>query len=527
MRLPYLILVLLLLSSVGAAQLAPNKERFDIVLHPGEVGIKTLKVTNVGDTPTVWISKTQVSGSAKEFISLDVPKVKAIPPRGNAEIKIYFLVPPKTKPGTYTGFIYLLNGVPLSMPIRIEFNINVIGKESYGLSITINDAVSASAYAGAKDCAQLDLAVKNLGNFRDIASIDTSLLPDGWTATIKDGEKEFPLPYNVPLAPGITRLMKLLIKSSKPGNKGQINVVATSLSNSSRNDSVQASIEFGIVVRGYSANIDVPKKMVGNKTYRGSFNLLLDVKERILVTIVSPPELMIIPLAQVMEVTPDKKGTANFTMLASRPGEYPLAFRLIDSHGIPMPEEMATVNVVQPEGLAVLTGEEFLHGTVASLANSENKNISVITVPPGKLREDDRERIQNFARVVILGNESIVSPDAENALNGLEIKRIQGMNLCEETWLFTAEIWQNGTSEVILSSPRPADIFRAYRVANTKGLPVVLCEGNVTETTRSVIKEMTRRNVPFSKALTVGEIGKEARLALRAVGVSTEDVTQQ
>jgi hypothetical protein len=524
MKLMYLIMILFLLCSVGAAQLAADKERFDVVLHPGDVLEKTLKVTNVGDAPIVKISSTQVSGSAKKFILLNIPKVKGLQPRGNTEIKIYFFVPTETKPGSYTGYIYLLNSAPPSLPIRIEFNINVVGRENYGLSITINDAVTASTYAKPKGLAQFDLAVKNLGTFRDIASIDTSPLPNGWTVSIKDGEKEFPLPYDIPLNPGTTHPMKLLIESSEPGEKGQINIVATSLGNSSRNASVQANVEVGIVFRGYTVDIKVPEMMVSNKTYRGSLSLMLDVKERIPVTIVAPPELMVIPLAMVMEVAPDKKGTATFTMLASRPGEYPLVFKLIDSHGIPLPKEMVNVNVVQPVGLAVLTGDEFLHGTVASLADLENRSISVITVPPGKLREDDRERLQNFARVVILGNESVVSPDAEKTMEGTEIRRIQGENLCEETWLFTAEIWQNGTTEVVLSSSRPIDIFKAYLVANMNGLPLVVCEGNLTDAARSVIKEMTRRNIPLSKALTVGEIGEEATTAMQDAGVLTEEV---
>ena len=40
----------------------------------------------------------------------------------------------------------------------------------------------------------------------------------------------------------------------------------------------------------------------------------------------------------------------------------------------------------------------------------------VVNVPPGKLGEKTIERLQDYSRVVILGNQSIVSIDAEKAL---------------------------------------------------------------------------------------------------------------
>ncbi len=41
MRLIYPIITLFLLISAATAQLSPDKERFDVVLHPGEVEEKT------------------------------------------------------------------------------------------------------------------------------------------------------------------------------------------------------------------------------------------------------------------------------------------------------------------------------------------------------------------------------------------------------------------------------------------------------------------------------------------------------
>ena len=526
MRLIYPIVILLLLTSAGAAQLAPDKERFDIVLHPGDVEERTLKVTNVGDAPIFEITGTRMSGSAKDFIFLGMPEKKALQPQEEAEIKIFFAIPPETRPGSYTGFIYLLDSTPPSMPIRIEFNLNIVGKESYGLSMTINDAKSASISAKADDIAQFDLAIKNLGVFRDVALIDTSPLPEGWTVTLQEGDKELSLPHDLPLDPGVTHTMKLNIQTSKPGKKGDITVTAVSLGNRSKNVSVDADVEFGMAVRGYTTDIEVPDRMVANKTYKGSFGIMLEVREKVLIGLVTPPEIMAIPMSQVVEVTPDKLGVANFTMLASRPGDYQIIFKLVDSNGIPMPEEMASIKVVPPEGVAVLTGDDFLYSTVASLCTPDNKTLAIITVPPGKLRDKDQEFLQDFTRVVILGNQSIVSADAEKSLAGIEIKRIQGASLCEECWLFAAEMWQNGTSAVVLSSPKPVHIFRAYQVAKMGGLPLVVCEGSVTEAAKAAIKELTKRNVTLSKALRVGEIGEETTRALQDAGVSMEEVTQ-
>ena len=106
-----------------------------------------------------------------------------------------------------------------------------------------------------------------------------------------------------------------------------------------------------------------------------------------------------------------------------------------------------------------------------------------------------QERLQDYSTVLILGNQSIVSDDVEKVLDGIEVKRIDGDSLYEECWLFAAEIWQNGTAEVVLSSSRPADIFRAYQVAKMDGMPMVVCEGSVTEASNAAIKEMTKRNV--------------------------------
>lgn len=526
MRLTYLIVILFLLASSAAAQLAPDKERFDVVIHPGEVEEKTLKVTNVGDESISKISSTSVSGTAKDFIFLGIPEAKEgkalLQPQDKAEIKIFFAIPPETKPGSYTGFIYLLDSSPPSMPIAIEFNVDVIGVGSYGVGMTINDARSSSIFAKADETAQFDLAVKNLGTFRDVASINTSALPEGWTVTLVDGEKEQSLPYELSLQPGVTHIMKLQIQSSQPGKESKMRITATSLGNSTKNATVEAQVDFGMAIRGYNVDIEVPERMVANKTYKGSFAVMLDVREKVLVGVVTPQDLMVIPLAQVVDVTPDNPGNASFSMLASKPGEYPLVFKLIDSNGIPMPEEVTTVKVVQPEGVAVLTGDDFLYSTVASLAAQDNRTVPVITVPRGKLSENDLEQLQGYARIVILGNESIVSGDAEKELIGTETKRIEGGSLCETCWRFVAELRQNGISRVVLSTTKPSDVFRAYRYATINGLPVVICDGDPNSATLSVIENLTKRNVTLSKVLTMGEVGEGTAKALAGMNISME-----
>jgi putative cell wall-binding protein len=526
MRQIYPIIILFLLIASSSAQLEADKERFDVVLHSSDLEERTLKVTNIGDATIQKISKTEVSGTARDYIFLDMPEEKPLKPQDKAEIKIYFALPPETRPGSYTGFLYLLDSAPPSLPKRIDFNLTVIGQESYGISMTIDDAKAAQLSANANDIAQFELAVKNLGVFRDVASIDSGPLPDGWSVTLLDGEKTQGLPYDVPLDPGTTHTMKLQVQTTSPGKKGNLAILAKSLGNQSMNSSVEAEVDFAAEVRGYNVDIKVPEKMAANKTYKGSFNIMLDVKEKILVGIVTPPELMVIPLAQTVEVTPVKPGTANFTLLASKSGDYPIIFRLMDSQGIPMPEEVASVKVIMPQGMVVLTGDDFLYSTIASVSTLGNgtADFDLVTIPPGKIGETDLEKLQDYSRILILGNQSVVTGDAENSLQGAEIERIDTGSLYEECWLYADKIWRNGTAEVVLSSPLQTDIFRAYQKARMTGAPIIVCNGNVTEKVNTVIGEMTKRNATLSNAYLAGKIGAEYTKPLLSAGIKTEEV---
>jgi hypothetical protein len=153
-----------------------------------------------------------------------------------------------------------------------------------------------------------------------------------------------------------------------------------------------------------------------------------------------------------------------------------------------------------------------------------NSTYAIVTLPPGKISDEDIERLQDFNTVVIFGNQSVVSLDAEKIMNEMEVKRIESDNLCNECWLLLAELWTNGTSEVVLSSTRPVDVFGAYQLAKMRGLPMVICEGNVNDAAKSAISEMTKRNVTLSKALIFGEIGEENIRALQNVNITIEEV---
>ena len=526
----YLIVILFLLIAAGSAQLAPDKERFDVVLHPGDLEQRVLTVTNIGDATIFKISKTQMSGTAKDYIFMDMPEdmpeEKPLLPQDSAEINIYFALPPETQPGTYSGFLYLLDSAPPSLPIRIDFVIEVIAQESYGIGMTIDDAKSAELSANAEDIAQFDLAVKNLGAFRDVASIGTLQIPEGWSVELIDGEDAIDLPYDLPLDPGTTHTMQLQIQTTRPGRKENMTITATSLGNQSKNSSAEAIVDFAVAVRGYKVDIKVPDNMVVNKTYEGSFNIMLDVKETVMVGIITPPELMVIPIAQTVDVSPQNPGVANFTMLASQSGEYPIIFRLMDSQGIPMPEEVSSVNVVQPSGLVVLTGDDFTYSTIASVSFMGNgtAGFDVITTPPSKIRETDLEKLQGYSEVVILGNDSVVSDDTEKLLEGAQTKRIGTGNLYEECWQYIREVYVNGTADVVLSGPKSADIFRAYQLAKVSGVPIVVCQGDVTEDAKEAIKEMTKRNASLTSALYVGDIDLKYTKPLTDAGIKTEKV---
>jgi hypothetical protein len=527
MKLSIPIIILFLLAWTAAAQLSSDRDRFDIEVHPGEVVEKVLTLTNIGDTPISEISVTSLGGDAKDFVFLDIPESEILSPKDKKEINIFFAIPPETKPGTYAGFMYLIDSSPPSMPLVVEFHINVVKQESYSISLSINDAKAALEFAQADEPAEMDLVVKNLGQFRDVASINSSFVPEGWSVSLLEGDDEVFLPYDVQLGPGASHEMKLKISSVNPGQQGQVNMTATSLGNASQNSSVQAWIKFGLAIRKYKAIVDVPAKMVVNRSYSGSFSIELDVSETIKLGVLTPPPLMVIPLTQAFLVSPEKAGVANFTLLASRPGVYPILFKAVDSNGMPLPDEIATITVIEPSGQAVLTGDSFLYKTIASLYRQDNQSVPIILVPSSGLSEKDKESLLSYSKVVILGNESVVSLDVEKLLADIpDVKRLEGENIGETTMRFISEMWKNGTAGVVISGPKDVDIFRAYQEARTLNFPLVIIDSSLTSTARSMIHDLTKRNIRLSRALIVGKVADDTVKALKEMGISVEEVAQ-
>lgn len=519
------IIALVLLSGAASAQVSVDRDRFDVVLHPGEVEEKVLTLTNTGGAVITKVSNTPVGGNAKDFVFLDLSDVHTIAPLDKGSIKIFFAVPSEVKPGTYTGFMYILDDVPPSTPVVVNFNVEVVRKESYGLSMTINDARSASTLAKPDDPAEFDLAVENLGDFRDVVSIDVVTMPGGWSANLLERDNEIPLPYQLPLGPGIIHPMKLQFRSDNGGERGDVQIMATSLGNKSVSSSVNASVEFGAKVRGYSTKVEVPEHIATNRTYTGSLRISLDVNQEIDVGLIVPPELMVIPLVQAVMVTPDEAGVANFTMMATRPGRYPVLFKLIDSNGIPMPDELAVVTASEPNGTVVLTSDGIRYNTIASLGTVDNSSLPFMAAAGGTLSQKDRESLQAFARVIILGNESIVPMDTERYLaQSVNVTRIDGNSLFDTSLMYISAIATNGTSSIVFAGPKDADFFKAYRESKIRNLPLVICDSGMTDGTKLILRSLTARDIRFIHAVVVGKVGEDIIKSLEEMGISIEKV---
>jgi putative cell wall-binding protein len=530
MRFVEAVLLLILLAMPVHAQLAADKEVIDIELHPGELDTRTITLLNTGDKAIYDVTISPIGGDAKDILLLSKHKIEKIEPNTKddeekkAKITVICAIPPELKPGVYSGFFYIYDGSLPNTPISVQIKVKVLTQESYGLSLFIDDMRQAYDFTRADDAAVFDISVRNQGTFRDVAALSISEIPEAWEATLEYGDEEIELPYEVPLNPGMSRSLKLMIKSSLPGNKGQLTLTATSLGNRSKNVSVIADAEFGMEVRGYSVEIDVPEKMATNRSYEGALAIVLDVIERVMVRIDSPQEVIAIPQTQIVDVWPDRPGTANFTMLASSTGEYPLTFQLMDSNGIPMPEEKVSLHVVEPEGTAILTGDDFTYKALASLAAPDNRTLPVVIAPSGRLSTRDRERLQAYSHVVILGDQSVISNATENALQGIDVKRLSGETLCETSWRFTAEIWQNGTKEAVLCASDAADLFKGYQMALQRGLPLIICDKTMSSSARSMAEALGKRKLKLSKVIIVGKIDDETRKTLAGLGISLEEV---
>jgi putative cell wall-binding protein len=529
MKLIYLLIAIMILICTASAQLVVDKNKFDLELHPGEAQIKVITLKNMGTTPIYDVSTTPVGGDAKELIYIQMPTIDEVDPEKEIKdedrpvIPVVFVVPPETKPGNYTGYMYILDNTPPSVPIPIEFNIDVIKQESYGLDMLINDAASSEAFADPNEPAQFDLSVRNLGEFKDVALINATSLPQGWSVTLFEGDSAVSLPYSLPIESGDSHDLKVQIMSPTPGAKGTVELTATSLGNSSKSSKVSAFSEFGIAIRGYEVNIDVPGMIIVNKTYSGAVSIVLNVDEIINISMVTPPELMAIPNQKIVVTTPEDVGVMNFTMLATQPGLYSMVFKLQDSNGVSMPDEMATLLAVMPNGTAVLTSDDFAYKTIASLSIPENASAEVVTSSSPDLSEEKKKNLLMYSKVLILGGNSVISNDTEKSLNsGQEVKRIDGNDLGEASWKLISELWQNGTSEVVMSGPSDVDIFKGYEEAKNLSLPLVVGSPELTNETKSTVKDLMNRENKLSRILVVGNVSRETAEALANMGISVE-----
>jgi len=524
MRFLYLIVIISLLLGAAAGQLSPDRERFDVELHPGEVAHKVLTLTNVGDEPIFELTNTPVGGDARDFIVLDLPKIKGIDPEDDVEVDIFFLIPPEAEPGVYQGFFYLFDDAPPSMPMVIDFQIKVVEQESYGVSLTINDAQSASGEGDPENPAEFDLLVRNTGRFKDVIVVDTPEVPPGWNPVLLDGDRIVGPPYEMALPSGSSKELYLDVEFEENSQSGTLNVLATSLGNSSINSSVKAAIDVGMAVRGYNVRAGVPNNMVVNRTYTGNFLIMLEKDEKISLDIITGPELLVVPSSQVVPVKRIGGGEANFTMMATRPGNHLMVFAMEDSMGVPIPEELVFVRAEEANGTVILTIDSLPYTTIAALASYGNQTIPVITVSSSQLGKEERIRLYPYQEVVILGNRSVIGDQVEKELAEFtNVSRISGEDICETSWLLASKMWPQGTREIVVCGPRDMDVLKGYQLAKEKGLPVVICQDGLSDLAISVLEDLKSRDEPLTKALLMG-VPDEVASVLQDAGLETEVV---
>jgi hypothetical protein len=513
----YLILIMLILSGIASAQLKPDRERFDIEIHPGEVIHKTLTLTNTGEEPVSRIRATSVGGDAKDMIMIDIP-TKAIDPGDDMDVDIFFMAPPETRPGSYTGFFYIFDETaPPALPIAISFNLNVIEKDSYNVGLYINDAREASGEVTPDEPAEFDLEVRNTGRFRDLIEIYIPEVPEGWHPKLFDGDEEIDLPYSLPPPSGSSRLLSLEVEVDENARSGSMKIVAESQGNRSKNASVAVNLDVGVVVKGYDVRIDVPKRMIVNRSYEGRITLFLENNVKVMVDAISDPSLLIVPSSMVLDIN-GKFGSANFTLIATEPSGYATVFRMVDSNGVPFPPEIVYLEAIEPTGLAIITSTDPRYTAIASLISGNNTTVPVVQVED-RVSSDIRERLLPYRDVIILGDESAVSRNIESGLSGFNVSRIAGADLAETSWILADRMWSNQTA-VVVSGPGEIDIFRSYQIAKRAGVPLVVCGDELTDSIMTSIKSMMAKGL--KKAIIASGVSDSTAESLRAMGISTE-----
>lgn len=517
----YPLLIISLLIGAASAQLQPDRERFDIEIHPGEVEYKSIDLTNVGDDPITAVTISAVGGSGKDLIQVEVPEMDELEPGDDVTLDVYLVVPKETEPGDYTGFFYIFDDAQPSVPIVIDFSIAVTEAESYGVSLTIDDAHFTSGSAGPDESVDFELQIKNTGKFRDVIYLDVPAVPEGWDLTFEDGDDEVFLPYEVPLSPGSSKTLDLTIDTSEEAVSSSMEITASSLGNQSKNSTVAAYVDVGVAVRGYDVYIDLPSKMVVNRSYTGTITILLEKDERIKVDMISDPELLTVPSTLYVPITANNPVTTNFTVMASAPGDYVLLVNMMDSEGIPLPPELVIVRAVEPSGLSIVTGSDVRYTAMASLIPVDGFAIPVTSISGGVLGTEEREKLLSYAAVLILGNESVVPIEVEEDLSrDLNVTRIGGADLCETSWVFASRMWTNGTEYVVVTGPDEIDVLKAYQIAKEKSAPLIICDGTISEALMPVIEGMVEKGL--SKALIAGVVAENTTRALESFGIETE-----
>lgn len=527
MKLISLLAIPLLLVAVSAAELTADIDRFEVELHPGELTERTLTLTNSGDEPIFGIATIPVAGKAKELVTMEISEFEVLGPEEDVEVDINFSTPPEISPGTYPGFVYFFDEVP-SLPLRVEFEVEVIAQESYGVSLSIDDSRSSTATADPDEPAEFEIYVRNAGRFKDVISIDTPRLPPLWTATLFDGTEAMEMPYNLTLSSGVSRVLGLEIVGERAGELRAIEIEATSLSDTSKNATVTAEIEVNQEIRQYEAIIDLPTVMVTNRTHAGSIRIKLNVDERISIQVVAPQEVLVMPQSQVISVGEGRSGIGEFTLLATKPGKYRVEFILHDSYQIPLPAEGAEVLVVDSVRFAIVTGDGLLYRALA-LSYAEgvaNETVPVITLRGGELSEEDIQMLEELplAKVIILGDEAVVSAEVEERiLDMMPAERMAGSDICETSWLFASAFWPEGAEAVVIAGTDELEAFAAYEEAKKIKAPLVICGSPLSEESASALGEMMGSGL--SRALIWGGgVDPAAAESLREAGLTIEEV---
>jgi len=246
-------------------------------------------------------------------------------------------------------------------------------------------------------------------------------------------------------------------------------------------------------------------------------------EEKVSVWAIAPPGILVIPSSKQISLKPKEIGTANFSIMPAEPGNYILRFEMVDSNGIPIPPEEAAIEVFEASRMVILTADDLIYTSLASLASFEEM-IPIVTVTEKGLSGADTEEIKSHSEVVILGNSSVVPTSIEQEFSGPEISRIAGDDLWQTSWLFASYMWQNGTSAVVISGLEEMDLFRAYSIAERIQAPLIIWDFSPWEGWKQIAENLTEREVGLTEALLVGDIDMDIHQGLDEMEIEIVEV---